>query len=214
MSCFGRRHPHALLGRALGHGSIRRDPRSAHDHPEPIDACRVLTDRANQAGGHDNITVIVSKFDGQGLSSSPDLDDLKYKNIPLPEDPFTQPIDSIPQKKRFVSPPKRPANAVNSESSASVQVGERLSDHGPSRFQGHAHAVGAQMSAAALAALTARAPQPPPPQAAPPAWNEPRPDRRLRSYLHPHLECPGVDGGWRRADRPWRWRRRWIYLLR
>ena len=31
------------------------------------------------------------------------------------------------------------------------------------------------MSAAALAALSARAPQPPPPQAAAPGWNEPRP---------------------------------------
>ena len=38
---------------------------------EPLEACKVLTDRANQAGGHDNITVIVAKFDGQGLSSSP-----------------------------------------------------------------------------------------------------------------------------------------------
>ena len=33
-------------------------------HPEPIDVCKVLTDKANEAGGHDNITVIVAKFDG------------------------------------------------------------------------------------------------------------------------------------------------------
>lgn len=33
-------------------------------HPEPIDVCKVLTDKANDAGGHDNITVIVAKFDG------------------------------------------------------------------------------------------------------------------------------------------------------
>ena len=35
--------------------------------PEPIDACKLLTERANQAGGHDNITVIVAQFDGEGL---------------------------------------------------------------------------------------------------------------------------------------------------
>jgi serine/threonine protein phosphatase PrpC len=33
-------------------------------HPEPIDVCKVLTDKANDAGGHDNITVIVAKFEG------------------------------------------------------------------------------------------------------------------------------------------------------
>lgn len=32
-------------------------------HPEPIDVCKVLTDKANESGGHDNITVIVAKFD-------------------------------------------------------------------------------------------------------------------------------------------------------
>jgi len=29
-------------------------------NPEPIDVCKVLTDKANEAGGHDNITVIVA----------------------------------------------------------------------------------------------------------------------------------------------------------
>ncbi len=34
---------------------------------DPLEACRVLTDRANNAGGHDNITVIVARVDGPGL---------------------------------------------------------------------------------------------------------------------------------------------------
>src|SRR4051812_5791612 len=34
---------------------------------EPLDICKTLTERANQAGGHDNITVIVVQFDGDGL---------------------------------------------------------------------------------------------------------------------------------------------------
>ena len=33
----------------------------------PLEACKTLTERANQAGGHDNITVIVAQFDGEGL---------------------------------------------------------------------------------------------------------------------------------------------------
>jgi serine/threonine protein phosphatase PrpC len=40
-------------------------------HPEPIDVCKVLTDKANEAGGHDNITVIVAKFEG-GPPPAPD----------------------------------------------------------------------------------------------------------------------------------------------
>src|ERR1044071_5800426 len=50
---------------------------------EPLDICKALTERANQAGGHDNITVIIVRFDGQGLrraaSDSDPLRDRKYK---------------------------------------------------------------------------------------------------------------------------------------
>src|SRR5688572_10904299 len=37
---------------------------------DPLEACRELTDRANRVGGHDNITVIVVKFDGSGLAQA------------------------------------------------------------------------------------------------------------------------------------------------
>jgi serine/threonine protein phosphatase PrpC len=56
--------------------------------PEPIDACKVLTERANQAGGHDNITVIVARFDGERLvDPAPDHEPLKYRKYALPEAP-------------------------------------------------------------------------------------------------------------------------------
>jgi protein phosphatase len=55
---------------------------------EPIDACKQLTERANQAGGHDNITVIVAQFDGEGLKPlTPDTEPLKYRKYSLPEEP-------------------------------------------------------------------------------------------------------------------------------
>ena len=44
-----------------------RSARSCASTAEPLDACKALTERANQAGGHDNITVIVAQFDGEGL---------------------------------------------------------------------------------------------------------------------------------------------------
>ncbi|WP_437940248.1 Stp1/IreP family PP2C-type Ser/Thr phosphatase [Sorangium sp. So ce341] len=54
---------------------------------DPIEACKVLTDRANQAGGHDNITVVVAKFDGDGLAEPDlvDIEELRYQKYSLPE---------------------------------------------------------------------------------------------------------------------------------
>ncbi|HHH31512.1 MAG TPA: Stp1/IreP family PP2C-type Ser/Thr phosphatase [Polyangiaceae bacterium] len=53
---------------------------------DPLEACQVLIDDANQAGGHDNITVIVAVFDGDGLEppSEEDVASLKYDKYALP----------------------------------------------------------------------------------------------------------------------------------
>ncbi len=64
-------------------------------HPEPIDVCKVLTDRANDAGGHDNITVIVVKFDGP-RPPGPDDDPVKYTKYVFQTEDTTQypPVDA------------------------------------------------------------------------------------------------------------------------
>jgi protein phosphatase len=55
---------------------------------EPLEICKALTERANQAGGHDNITVIIVVFDGEGLAPlSTDAEPLKYRKYMLPEEP-------------------------------------------------------------------------------------------------------------------------------
>lgn len=63
---------------------------------DPLEACKALTDRSNQAGGHDNITCIVATFEGAGLPKlDPAETDLKYKKYTLPElrnDDTTQPV--------------------------------------------------------------------------------------------------------------------------
>src|SRR5207248_1646795 len=53
---------------------------------DPVEACRVLIEDANAAGGHDNITVIAVVFDGEHL---PEPDEeairaLKYQKYALP----------------------------------------------------------------------------------------------------------------------------------
>jgi protein phosphatase len=54
---------------------------------DPVEACRVLIERANQAGGHDNVTVIVGQFDGDGIPApSGESEPLKYRKYALPEE--------------------------------------------------------------------------------------------------------------------------------
>ena len=56
---------------------------------EPLEICKAMTERANQAGGHDNITVIVAQFEGDGLvpaSAVPDAEPLRYRKYNLPEE--------------------------------------------------------------------------------------------------------------------------------
>jgi protein phosphatase len=57
---------------------------------EPIEVCRELTERANRAGGHDNITVIVARFDGPGLLPAASDDELVYQKYALPDAPLQE----------------------------------------------------------------------------------------------------------------------------
>jgi protein phosphatase len=77
---------------------IREVLRSVDD---PLEACKILTDRANQAGGHDNITVVVAKFDGTGLKepTAEDIETLRYQKYQLPE-PAVQSSPTIPEPSR------------------------------------------------------------------------------------------------------------------
>jgi PPM family protein phosphatase len=53
----------------------------------PLEICKALTERANQAGGHDNITVIIVEFDGEGLPPlAADTEPLTYRKYVLPEE--------------------------------------------------------------------------------------------------------------------------------
>lgn len=55
-------------------------------HSDPATACRELIDEANQAGGHDNITIIVATFDGPALpeATAADVEKLRYQKYRLP----------------------------------------------------------------------------------------------------------------------------------
>jgi protein phosphatase len=52
---------------------------------DPLEACKVLTERANLAGGHDNITVIVARFEGGTLTAPSSDDVVTYAKYALPD---------------------------------------------------------------------------------------------------------------------------------
>jgi protein phosphatase len=64
---------------------------------EPLDVCKALTERANQAGGHDNITVIIVQFDGTSLKPfDPAGEPLKYRKYVLAEESMDEKTAPMP----------------------------------------------------------------------------------------------------------------------
>ncbi len=86
---------------------------------DPLEACRELTDRANQAGGHDNVTVVVAKFEGPGLAepTPEEVAGLKYRKYELPEHASSRPGDSLGSASIRTS--MRPARSLG----PSIEVG-------------------------------------------------------------------------------------------
>src|SRR4051812_19146256 len=78
---------------------IREVLRSVDD---PLEVCKTLTDRANQAGGHDNITVVVAKFEGPDLNqpTQADIEGLRYQKYQLPEPPSVPTTHTVPEPSR------------------------------------------------------------------------------------------------------------------
>ncbi|MBL8715714.1 MAG: Stp1/IreP family PP2C-type Ser/Thr phosphatase [Myxococcales bacterium] len=97
-------------------------------HPEPIEVCRVLTDKANEAGGHDNITVIVAKFEAAKLE--PTDPPAKYtKYVFQTEDNTSYPAAQMPEVSAPVQPdPQQTQRAIPSGKLSSTQVGMNAND--------------------------------------------------------------------------------------
>lgn len=87
-------------------GQVGKDEiaRVISEEKDLVQACRALIERANEAGGPDNITVIIARFDGEGLSVEAEGDDVGHHIFSLPDatpsgvaggDETTQPVPII-----------------------------------------------------------------------------------------------------------------------
>ena len=111
---------------------------------EPLDICKGLTERANMAGGHDNITVIVVQFDGNTLKPLDESDEpLKYRKYTLGDESFSETVPlaggdrahpgtgSAAEEANAASRSLRPAAAANSRPPGPwhEQGGHRAHEH-------------------------------------------------------------------------------------
>ena len=96
-------------------------------NPDPAEACRVLVDKANEAGGHDNVTAIVVTFLGEGLKERTDGEALKYSKYNLPEE------DNLATKR--VSLRAEPEDTGSSSSISILEVAPLSPRHRPASAQ-------------------------------------------------------------------------------
>lgn len=120
---------------------------------DPEQACMALTERANLAGGHDNITVIVARLEGDGLPDPVEDDEpLGYRKYALPE--VASPEKTLP------SPPMAPDSVPPSSGGAPSSKAEARGGPVQSETQGRAEgpATGAESTPSGSAGAKAGAP--------------------------------------------------------
>jgi len=88
-------------------GQVGKDEiaRVISEEDDLVSACKRLIDRANEAGGPDNITVILARFEGERLEPPGTTDEVGHRVFPLPETGQTAAITAeIPQQTMPRSP--------------------------------------------------------------------------------------------------------------
>ena len=116
---------------------------------DSLEACKELTDRANRAGGHDNITVIVAEFDGALLHEPEPGNLISYQKYALPEAPVDTTVRAVAVMQKSHDPPLSASEEATRESRR-LRVGHtmvgavspiagalptRIAQHGPPQLR-------------------------------------------------------------------------------
>jgi protein phosphatase len=128
-------------------GQVGKDEiaRVVTEEKDLVQACRRLIDMANNAGGPDNITVIIARFDGAGLSDlEAEGDEVRHRPFPLsdgtptpatvdtdaPTQPLRRSAPATPRATLTTPPPgaRTTPLVVEAQSEAGVTAGTDESD--------------------------------------------------------------------------------------
>jgi serine/threonine protein phosphatase PrpC len=93
---------------------------------DSLEACKELTDRANRAGGHDNITVIVAEFDGPTLHEPEPGNLISYQKYALPEAPVDTTVRAVAVAQKPHELSSFPASDEASRESRRLRVGHTM----------------------------------------------------------------------------------------
>jgi serine/threonine protein phosphatase PrpC len=144
-------------------GQVSKDEigRIVADEPDLTNACKQLIDRANENGGPDNITVILARFDGEGLRPPGEADEVGHRVYPLndtghtpaipidrvtDQNAITQPVD-VPPRRR-TTPKMTDAAALRASGAARSNGADPAADVSP-----HRRSAGRLIAVALLALL-------------------------------------------------------------
>jgi serine/threonine protein phosphatase PrpC len=88
-------------------GQVRREEigELVAAYPEPVELCTALINLANSRGGPDNITVVVVRFEGEGLPEPQPADDVGYQVYRVPESAAPTGERAVVRKTMEVAPP-------------------------------------------------------------------------------------------------------------
>ena len=110
-------------------GLVRKDEIAEilqESNDDLLTACRELIDRANENGGPDNITVIVARFEGEGLLAADEEEKVGHAVFPLPgSNTPTSP------RQRFIDGPTAPFRRRNTGALSSLPEPEVVEPDAP-----------------------------------------------------------------------------------
>jgi serine/threonine protein phosphatase PrpC len=105
--------------------------RIVQEQDDPMEACRLLTEKACEGGGDDNITVIVARFDGEGLEPAGEGDELAYEKYDFPRITETTVRTPMPKPSKEEEARSKAAGGVGQPGAAGAPAAAAVQEPAP-----------------------------------------------------------------------------------